>query len=600
MAKVTLKTINSGYYSTDDLNQNFSALQAELENSLSRDGTTPNQVLADIDMNSHSFYNVKEGATPAAAVTKNQVEKMISEYSPSYIASYSEHQVAVEGQKVFNLLQLKYLPNINNIDVYINGVLQRTATDFDETSETVITFPVGLPAGDVVTFRVNPRKEIGTLDVETLSGSVVLSVPTIADLRALTTNKKDVFVKGLVSSSGSSHGGQFYWDSNSTAVDDGVNAVLPNGHTGPGRWVRSEVSLRDAVAPTNPVTKRQFDTAPVLSDFTNDRVVSGLVMPTSTTLSSTVSEGTSWVLGKRVVTTATTLTFDASSDTYVDLSNTGVFTLAAVANGGAEPAVTANSLRIFKAVTDATAITSVTFLAKTLLRVDPLELLEIGDSDASLKRFGPDVQVESDLGSFISAGLTQSQQAANAVWDGTNWVRLDTAQPASLLVLDRNSTLNLFTAPAAANPIAWSGPYPVIRGGMSYSTATLSANQAIAAATFTKIAFDTEDLDILGDYDTAAFRFVVPELGIYNISAAAQYTGNADAVRSIIALYVNGAETRRGTDIVQGGASDTGVTVSTTMRLAAGDYIEVFGYCSAASTIRAFARTTWFTVSRVQ
>jgi hypothetical protein len=56
---------------------------------------------------------------------------------------------------------------------------------------------------------------------------------------------------------------------------------------------------------------------------------------------------------------ATAHTYTASRDTYVDLSQTGIYAYSAVANGATEPATTANSIRLAKVVTGATDVTSV-------------------------------------------------------------------------------------------------------------------------------------------------------------------------------------------------------------------------------------------------
>ena len=103
------------------------------------------------------------------------------------------------------------------------------------------------------------------------------------------------------------------------------------------------------------------------ADVFADVVLSGLVFPTSANLTSTMTEGVAEVIGTRVFKAATANTFTASRDTYVDLSSTGVLTYLSVANAAAAPAVTANSLRLQKVITDATAITSVVQLASTQL-----------------------------------------------------------------------------------------------------------------------------------------------------------------------------------------------------------------------------------------
>lgn len=58
MAKLTLNDITSGYASTTALNENFALIETALENTLSRDGTTPNSMSADLDMNGNSILNV--------------------------------------------------------------------------------------------------------------------------------------------------------------------------------------------------------------------------------------------------------------------------------------------------------------------------------------------------------------------------------------------------------------------------------------------------------------------------------------------------------------------------------------------------------------
>lgn len=59
MAKLVLTDVTSGYTSTTATNNNNALIEAALENTLSRDGTAPNQMLADLDLNSKNLLNVK-------------------------------------------------------------------------------------------------------------------------------------------------------------------------------------------------------------------------------------------------------------------------------------------------------------------------------------------------------------------------------------------------------------------------------------------------------------------------------------------------------------------------------------------------------------
>ena len=58
MAKLTITDIDSGYASISALNANFTAIETAVENTLSRDGSAPNQMEADIDMNGNSLLNI--------------------------------------------------------------------------------------------------------------------------------------------------------------------------------------------------------------------------------------------------------------------------------------------------------------------------------------------------------------------------------------------------------------------------------------------------------------------------------------------------------------------------------------------------------------
>ena len=60
MAKTaTLNTISSGYASQTQLNENFTNLNLALRNTLSLDGSAPNAMQGDLDLNNNDLLNVK-------------------------------------------------------------------------------------------------------------------------------------------------------------------------------------------------------------------------------------------------------------------------------------------------------------------------------------------------------------------------------------------------------------------------------------------------------------------------------------------------------------------------------------------------------------
>ena len=73
MAKLTLFDLSSGSYTVDLLNQNFALIEAAFENTLSRDGTIPNTMSANLDMNSKRILNLPNAASNNEPVTYGQL-----------------------------------------------------------------------------------------------------------------------------------------------------------------------------------------------------------------------------------------------------------------------------------------------------------------------------------------------------------------------------------------------------------------------------------------------------------------------------------------------------------------------------------------------
>lgn len=73
MAKLTLFDLSSGSYTVDLLNNNFALIETALENTLSRDGTAPNVMNANFDMNSYRILNLPNAATNGEPVTLGQL-----------------------------------------------------------------------------------------------------------------------------------------------------------------------------------------------------------------------------------------------------------------------------------------------------------------------------------------------------------------------------------------------------------------------------------------------------------------------------------------------------------------------------------------------
>ncbi len=112
--------------------------------------------------------------------------------------------------------------------------------------------------------------------------------------------------------------------------------------------------------------------------------------------------------------------------------------------------------------------------------------------------------------------------------------------------------------------------------GQSAARATMSADQNITANTWTKVEFDTEAYDAVGEYDHVTnFRFTATEDGSYLVTASVMFKVDSAGDNILMSVYVNGAESR----------TDAGKAVTTfretrskatVIKLVATDYVEIY------------------------
>ena len=94
MAKIALADIVSGFASTAALNANNTAIEAALENTLSRDGTGPNYMTSDLDLNGNRILNQGNPITvegfnwegPWVTATAYIIGDVVENSNSSYIA----------------------------------------------------------------------------------------------------------------------------------------------------------------------------------------------------------------------------------------------------------------------------------------------------------------------------------------------------------------------------------------------------------------------------------------------------------------------------------------------------------------------------------
>jgi hypothetical protein len=176
--KPTISTISSGYASNTQLNNNFSALRTGFDNTLSLDGSTPNAMNADFDMNSNDILNANEINT--SSLRLNGV--LVSASGEVDVTSSIMSSDVFTGNGSTTVYTLSFAPFIkDNTQIYIDGVYQNKITY--STSGNTLTFTEAPPlnsAIEVMTARI--LTDVGTADAGSVtytqgaSGSVQTTV----------------------------------------------------------------------------------------------------------------------------------------------------------------------------------------------------------------------------------------------------------------------------------------------------------------------------------------------------------------------------------------------------------------------------------------
>lgn len=182
MAKITLPTLASGFLSVDRLNAALTAIAAALENTLSRDGTSPNQMTADLDMNGHSIINMAVPADDANAfITQEAMQEYVDSRASGLVVQRTQAFTASASQQTFTLTEFSYEPDTHNIGVYLDGARQFSPTDYLELSPTGIQFSSPLSGGEQVVVVQNDFLSTVELPTHTHSWGQINGAPVYTE-----------------------------------------------------------------------------------------------------------------------------------------------------------------------------------------------------------------------------------------------------------------------------------------------------------------------------------------------------------------------------------------------------------------------------------
>lgn len=145
--KLNLSNITGGYGATSTLNANFDAIEAAIENTLSRDGTTPNEMGSNLDMNGNDILNVNELDCETLYLNGNKV--IPNDYTVENIFITNSF-TSTSGQTVFDVISpIEYN---NSVLVTVNGVTL-SPSQFSTNGTTVVLASAPLTGSTVVVRR---------------------------------------------------------------------------------------------------------------------------------------------------------------------------------------------------------------------------------------------------------------------------------------------------------------------------------------------------------------------------------------------------------------------------------------------------------------
>lgn len=140
MAKLTLSdltNLQNDQSVVSTINSNNASIETALENTLSRDGTTPNTMSADLDMNSNQILNLPAATTDTEPVRKAEFDDAISEITSDGIALPSSGIVVYDMDTPTTVARTIAVADGSGLSITnANGVAGNPTLDFDSDTIT--------------------------------------------------------------------------------------------------------------------------------------------------------------------------------------------------------------------------------------------------------------------------------------------------------------------------------------------------------------------------------------------------------------------------------------------------------------------------------
>lgn len=179
MAKLTLTdlaNLQNEQTAVAAVNNNNAAIEAALENTLSRDGSTPNGMGADFDMNSYRILNLPAATSPTEPIRKQEFDAVsgsFSDFEPLVLAAAASATAAAASATAADA-------SADAAEAALAGVLAGTVADNAvSTPKLQNDAATNAKLANMATQTVKGRASAGTGDPEDLSATQITAILNI-------------------------------------------------------------------------------------------------------------------------------------------------------------------------------------------------------------------------------------------------------------------------------------------------------------------------------------------------------------------------------------------------------------------------------------
>lgn len=191
MPRVTLTTLGSRYGSIDALNANFDAIEAAFDNVLFLDGTVPNSMDANLDMNSNRIINLPTPVGSSDAVTKAYVDTATGLLN-GYVT-----EIALVANNITDVVFIadnyttltNIADDLNDVVTNIDNILG-VADNIGSVELVGLDLNGAFQQGVLYDFGAITDPAVGV--VEETTSSIVIVANNISDVNTVATNIVDV------------------------------------------------------------------------------------------------------------------------------------------------------------------------------------------------------------------------------------------------------------------------------------------------------------------------------------------------------------------------------------------------------------------------